>query len=61
MATEMQLKVLFGKKSRGRPDFKKEKQQQSRVFFDVIFYVYTHVDNRQRAKASDWKQKRRIF
>ena len=25
MATEMQLKVLFGKKSRGRPDFKKEK------------------------------------
>ena len=52
MATEMQLKVLFGKKSRGRPDFKKEKQQQSRVFFDVIFYVYTHVDNRERARAS---------
>ena len=25
MATEMQLKVLFGKKSRGRLDFKKEK------------------------------------
>ena len=57
----MQLKVLFGKKSHGLPDFSKQKQQQSRVFFDVIFYVYTHVDNRERAKATDWKQKRRIF
>ena len=36
--------------------FRKKKQQQSRVFFDVIFYVYTHVDNRERARASDWKQ-----
>ena len=26
-----------------------KKQQQSRVFFDVIFHVYTHVDNRERA------------
>ena len=26
--------------------FRKKKQQQSRVFFDVIFDVYTHVDNR---------------
>ena len=25
MATKLQLKVLFGKKSNGRPDFKKEK------------------------------------
>ena len=38
---------------------RKKKQQQSRVFFDVIFYVYTHMDNRERARASDWKQKRR--
>ena len=38
-----------------------EKQQQSRVFFDVIFDVYTHMDNRERARASDWKQKRRIL
>ena len=28
--------------------FTEEKQQQSRVFFDVIFYVYTHMDNRER-------------
>ena len=41
-ATEMQLKVLFEKKLHGRSDFKKKKQQQSRVFFDIIFDVYTH-------------------
>ena len=27
--------------------FRKKKQQQSRVFFDVISDVYTHVDNRE--------------
>ena len=32
--------------------FRKKKQQQSRVFFGVIFYVYTNVDNRERARAS---------
>ena len=26
--------------------FRKKKQQWGRVFFDVIFDVYTHVDNR---------------
>ena len=41
--------------------FRKEKQRQSRVFFDVIFDVYTHVDNRERARESDWKQKRQIL
>ena len=40
---------------------RKKKQQQSSVFFDVIFDVYTHLDNRERAWASDWKQKRRIL
>ena len=53
MATEMQLKVLFGKKSHCRLFLRKKKQQQSRVFFDVIFDVYTHVDDRERARASD--------
>ena len=60
MANQMQLKVLFGKKSHGRPEFSKKKQQM-RVFFDVIFYVYTRVDNWERARARDWKQKRRIL
>ena len=31
--------------------FRKKKQQQSRVFFGVIFYVYTNVDKRERARA----------
>ena len=38
----------------------REKKKQSRVFFDVICDVYTHVDNREGARASDWKQRRRI-
>ena len=42
------------------PTFRKKEQQQSRVFFGVIFYVYTNVDNRERASASYWKQRRRI-
>ena len=29
--------------------FRKKKQQQSRVFFGVIFYVHTNVDDRERA------------
>ena len=33
--------------------FEKKKQQQSRVFFDVSFDVYAHVDNSERARASD--------
>ena len=45
----MQLKVLFGMKSHGRPDFQKEK---SGVFFGVFFYVYTNVDYRERARAA---------
>ena len=38
----------------------REKKKHSRVFFDVICDVYTHVDNREGARASDWKQRRRI-
>ena len=30
--------------------FRKKKQRQSRVFFGVIFYVYTNVDNTERAR-----------
>ena len=60
MATQMQLKVLFGRKSHGRQDFSKEKTTTSLVFFGVNFYVYTNVDNRERARASYSKQRRRI-
>ena len=34
---------------------KQQQKQQSRVFFDVIFDVYTHVDDRGTAKASENK------
>ena len=61
MATQMQLKVLFGKNRMAARTVRKKKQQQSRVFLDVIFDVGTHVDNREKARASDWKQKRRIL
>ena len=34
---------------------KKQQQQQSRVFSDIIFDVYTHMDDRGTAKASENK------
>ena len=33
--------------------FRKKKQQPSRVLYNVIVDVNTHVDNRERARASD--------
>ena len=53
MATQMQLKVLFGRNRMAARTFTKKKQQQSRVFLHVIFDVYTQVDNRERARAGD--------
>ena len=53
MKTEIQLKVLVGKKLQGRPGFKKEKTTTKSCLFDVIFDVYTQVDNRERARATD--------
>ena len=38
-----------------RPIREKKQQQQSRVFSDIIFDVYTHVDDRGTAKASENK------
>ena len=32
--------------------FREKNQQQSRVSFDVIVYVYTQVDNRERIRES---------
>ena len=56
MAAQMQPKVLFGRKSHGRPDFRKKKQQQSRVFYGVIFYVYTNADN----KGDEFRRKKNM-
>ena len=38
--------------------FRKKKQQQSRVFFNVIFDVYTHMDNRETELALVSENKR---
>ena len=48
MSTQMQLK----KNRMTARTFKEIKNQQSPVFFDVIFDVYTHVDNRERARET---------
>ena len=41
MATQMQLKVLFGRKSHGRPDFEKEKNNNKVVSFSALFVMFT--------------------
>ena len=38
----------------------REKKKTSRFFFVVNFDVYTQVNNRERARASNWKQRRGI-
>ena len=48
MGNRMATRTLRGKK-----------REQSQFFFDVIFDVYTQLDNRERARASDLKQRRR--
>ena len=52
MATQMQIQNYLEGNHMAAQTFRKKKQQQSRVFFGVIFYVYINVDNRERARAS---------
>ena len=52
MATHMQIPNYLQGNHMAAQTFRKKKQQQSRVFFGIIFYVYTNVDNRERARAS---------
>ena len=37
----MQLKVLFGKKSHGRPGFEKERKNNKVVSFSTLFFMFT--------------------
>ena len=53
IATQMQLKVYLEGNHTAARTFRKKKQQQSRVFFDVIFDIYNQVDNKERARARD--------
>ena len=62
LATQMQLKVLFGRKSHGCPGFWKEKNK-SHVFFDVIFDVYTNRKELERVienKGDEFRGKKNM-
>ena len=52
MATQMQIPNYLEGNHMAAQTFRKKKEQQSRVFFSIIFNVYTNVDNRERARAS---------
>ena len=52
MATQTQFRFYMEGNHMAAQTFRKKKQQQSRLCFGVIFYVYTNVDNRERAGAS---------
>ena len=41
MATQMQLKVLFGKKSHGRSDFWREKTTRKSSLISTLFLMFT--------------------
>ena len=42
MAIQMQLKILFGRKSHGRPDFRKKKNNNNKVVsFSALFFMFT--------------------
>ena len=46
MSTQMQLKGFFWQEIAWPPGLLERKNNKVESFFDVIFYVYTHVDNR---------------
>ena len=53
MATKCNSRVYLERNRMTARTSRNKRQQQSRVFFEIIFDVYTHVDNRERARASD--------
>ena len=52
MATQSNSRLYLEGNHMAARKFRKKKQQKSRVFFGVIFYVYTKVDNSERARGS---------
>ena len=60
VATQMELEGL-ARNCVATRTFREKKQQQSRVFLRLSFNVYTDIDNRERARARDKKQRRRIL
>ena len=57
----IQAPLRFGGKSHGHSDFKREKTTTMPIFFFLIkFNLYTDIDDRERARARDKKERRRI-
>ena len=52
----MQLKVLFGKKLHGRPDFQKEKNNKKASFFDDIFAGSTWITEKELERVIENKR-----
>ena len=51
MASQMHIRYYLEGNNMAARTFRKKKQQQSGVFFGVVFYVYTNMDNIERARA----------
>ena len=57
MATEVQLKVLFGKKSHGRPDFYKEKTTTKSCLFRRFFmFTLTWITEKELERVIEKRQ-----
>ena len=54
MASEMQRKKITWPPGLLKRKKSKTKNKQSPAFFDVIFYVYNHVDNRGSARETNF-------
>ena len=52
MATQMRLKVYLEGKHMTARTFRKKKNNNKVESFSALFFVYTNVDNRERARAS---------
>ena len=61
MKTEMQLKVLVGKKSHGRPGFKKEKNNNKVISFSMLFLMFTLMRITEKELERVIKNKREIL
>ena len=53
MATQMKLKVIFGRKFAWPPGLLERKNNNKVEYFSALFFfIYTNVDNKERARAS---------
>ena len=60
MATQMQLKVLFGRKSHGRPDFQKEKATTKSCVFRRYFLTEKELERVIENKGDEFRRKKNM-